>query len=123
MKKKIIGLLTLIMLFTPTSYAYGKDINERVMQGFILGVLSNYMFEAVDKYYGEPRMFDLYDAKIIEMKPLKDGERFSSEIKVQIQTYVGPHNPPYGIDTITFIQDFGDIKVTKFEHKDFKTNK
>jgi len=67
-------------------------------------------------------MFDLYDAKIIEMKPLKDGERFSSEIKVQIQTYVGAHNPPRGIDTITFIQDFGDIKVTKFEHKDFKPN-
>ncbi|WP_083599875.1 DUF3888 domain-containing protein [Clostridium amylolyticum] len=35
---------------------------------------------------------------------------------------MGPHNPPYGIDTITFIQDFGDIKVTKFEHKDFQYN-
>lgn len=122
MKKKIIGLLTLIMLFTPTSYAYGKDINERAMQDFILAVLGKYMYQAVYEYYGEPRMFDLYDAKIIEMKPLKDGERFSSEIKVQIQTYVGAHNPPRGIDTITFIQDFGDIKVTEFEHKDFKPN-
>jgi hypothetical protein len=121
MKKIVFILLCIIMIFSPFLVTYAEEINEQSMEDFILVFLAEPMYKAVDEYYGESRMFDLYDAKIIEINPLKEGERFSSKIKVQVFTYVGAHNPPHGIETITMTNDFGDIKVTKFEHEDFNS--
>jgi hypothetical protein len=120
--KRTLMLTISILLLIPSLFVYAKNINENSMKDFVLVFLDESMHQAVNKYYGEPRMYDLYNAKILEMKPLKKGERFSSEIKVQVLTYKGPHNPPYGIETITLISDFTNIKVVKYEHMNPLTN-
>lgn len=81
MKMKILLLLLIIMIFTPTFFIHEQDVNEKSMQDFIFIFLDKTMHQAVYEYYGKPRMYYLYDAKIVEMKQLKE-ECFSSEIKV-----------------------------------------
>lgn len=67
--------------------------------------------EAVNKYYGELRGYDLQG--ITDLKALV----FEHEIKIQISTFVGPHNPPYGLDTLTIrFKELGDGEVVDFQH-------
>lgn len=118
MKKRFIVLLSVIIIFTSSLVAYAQDTKEKMIQDFLLLFLDQSMHQAVFKYYGKPKMFDLYDAKIVDIKRLKEKGQFSFEVKVQVETYVGPHNPPYGLETITMVNDWTDIFVTKFEHQD-----
>ncbi len=70
--------------------------------------------EAVDNYYKEPRGFDL--TKIEDVKVVAP---YEYEARIQISTYVGAHNPPYGIDVVTIrFKHLSDGKVVNYEHKD-----
>ncbi|MGY0372901.1 DUF3888 domain-containing protein [Clostridium sp. JNZ J1-5] len=73
-----------------------------------------YISSAVDKYYGYPKQFDLYDAKIISIK--KTPEKFEYEIIVQVETFTGAHNPPRGIETITILTSPIGTKTINFNH-------
>jgi len=70
--------------------------------------------EFVDNYYKELRGFDL--EHIIDIKAIGP---YKYEMKIEISTYVGPHNPPYGSDEVTIHFDrLCDGKVADFKHKD-----
>ncbi|MEA4825170.1 MAG: leucine-rich repeat domain-containing protein, partial [Clostridium sp.] len=84
---------------------------DKLNQQFILSMLSPYIVKAVEKYYGEFRQY--MNGGILGIESTKDG----FEIKVVIETFVGPHNPPYGLDTITFIKSNSEIKVVDFSHQ------
>lgn len=72
-----------------------------------------YLQEAVNEYYGEFRQYN--NATILSIEPTIYGDI----LKIQVQTFVGPHNPPYGLDTITLYQDSsGVVEVQDFTHKD-----
>lgn len=48
----------------------------------------------------------------------RDETNFNLNGTVQVQTFEGAHNPPYGEETITFqIQD-NQIKVADYKHRD-----
>lgn len=87
-----------------------KD-KSQYLENILLSVLYPYIQEPVTKHYGEVRQFD---ASIISIKPIG----LAHEIQVQASTFVGPHNPPYGLDTITLLLDGSNIKVIDFKHKD-----
>ncbi|WP_461206871.1 DUF3888 domain-containing protein [Clostridium sp. DL1XJH146] len=88
MRKKFLILLAFAMIFIFTGYTYENNISKKSQEDFILSFVSQPMLLAISDYYGKPRMFDLYDAKILEMKPLEEGKRFTSQIKVQVKTYI-----------------------------------
>lgn len=68
--------------------------------------------DAVDKYYGNPRGFD-----IEKLKDLKVIAPYEYEMKIQISTYIGAHNPPYGTDVATIhFHHLHDGKIANFEH-------
>jgi hypothetical protein len=70
--------------------------------------------EAVDNYYKELRGSDLI--KITDVKVVAP---YEYEMKIQISTHVGAHNPPYGLDVVTIhFHQLRDGKVVNFEHKD-----
>lgn len=75
--------------------------------------LNPYLQEAVNEYYGEYRQYT--NTKILSIEPAI----YADILKVQVQTFVGPHKPPYGLDTITLYQDSsGMVEVQDFIHKD-----
>ncbi len=39
-------------------------------------------------------------------------------VTVQVQTYEGAHNPPYGEETITFRIKGSDIELVDYKHRD-----
>ncbi len=70
--------------------------------------------EAVDNYYKELRGFNL-----VGITDVKVVAPYEYEIKIQISTYVGAHNPPYGLDDVTIhFSKLCDGEVVNFEHKD-----
>lgn len=94
---------------------YSKEPNQQELyRGSLLSFLYPYISSAVDKYYGYPKQFDLYDAKIISIK--KTPEKFEYEIIVQVETFTGAHNPPRGIETITILTSPIGTKTINFNH-------
>ena len=73
----------------------------------------------VENYYKEPKLWYRGFENILEIK--KDEVNSIFYVTVQIQTFEGAHNPPYGEDTITFriIKGKGnDVKTIHYKHRD-----
>lgn len=88
--------------------------NCKFLEEQFTGMLFPYIQEAIKSYYGENRAF--MDAKLLELKKSGQGQ-YTFTAKVQVTTFVGAHNPPYGIETITIIKDLGKIYVSNFVHE------
>jgi hypothetical protein len=87
---------------------------ESFLERQIMGIYAPQIEEAVYNYYKELRGFDL-----IEITDVKAVAPYDYEMKIQISTYVGAHNPPYGLDVVTIhFSKLCDGKVVYFEHKD-----
>ncbi|MCW6089668.1 DUF3888 domain-containing protein [Clostridium sporogenes] len=80
-------------------------------------VFSPYIAKSIENYYGEPRQFDLWDAKIINIKQL-GSESFNFEIIISVTTFKGAHNPPYGLETVTIKLDDSGTHIINFNHQD-----
>ena len=78
-------------------------------------LLSPYIYKAIKNYYGEIRQYT--DAKIINIKRLEPGS-FNFETTVSVLTFTGPHNPPYGLETITIRFGSECVDIIDFKHKD-----
>ena len=109
--RKLPNLLLTSIDFTGNplpEYVFKDKLNQQL----ILSMLYPYIDEAVKNYYGEFRQY--MDAGILNISQTK--EEFI--LKIRIETFVGPHNPPYGIDTLTINKNNGEIKVEEFKHED-----
>jgi hypothetical protein len=51
-------------------------------------------------YYGYPKQYGLYDAKILSI--IRHEGQFGFITKVQVTTFEHAHDPPYGKETMTF---------------------
>lgn len=80
----------------------------------LFNILRPYILETTEEIYGAKRQYE--NKKVLYIKPVG----LSHEIKVEISTFMGPHNPPYGKDTITFLLEGSNIRVEEFIHKDIK---
>ena len=121
MKKLIVFMLLMICLIPINVYSKNiyanidKDtIQQELYKGSLLSFLYPYISNSVNKYYGYPKQFDLYDAKIISIK--KTAEQFEYEIIVQVETFTGAHNPPRGIETVTVLTSPTGTKIINFSH-------
>lgn len=80
-------------------------------------LLDEHIYNAIRNYFGEPTQYALYDAKVNGIT--RPGTDFTFEITVSVPTFHGPHNPPYGLETMTFrVKPGGNITLIKYEHKD-----
>ncbi|HDR7669206.1 Uncharacterized protein BCZB5J_04170 [Bacillus cereus] len=98
-----------------------KKINRiPVPKQFLKEVLINLLLEPISKevenYYKEPKLWYRGFEKILEIKTDKTNSIFY--VTVQIQTFEGAHNPPYGEDTITFRIKGNDVKTIHYKHRD-----
>lgn len=122
MKKKIgfaVISLCLFMFSLPT--AVGAEPDE-TREELIVDAFKTTLIRAIDDaivgYYGKrEKSFGIYDMQVKDIKRAMQGG-FVFLVKVQVETFEGPHNPPYGRETITLEVGPGGVSVVKFEHKD-----
>ncbi|MEY8346872.1 DUF3888 domain-containing protein [Bacillus cereus] len=89
-----------------------KEFLKEVMINLLLDPIS----KEVDKYYKEPKLWDRGFEKVMEIK--KDEENGVFYVTVQVQTFEGAHNPPYGEDTMTFRIRGNDVEAIRYKHRD-----
>ncbi|WP_238884399.1 DUF3888 domain-containing protein [Clostridium sp. YIM B02551] len=99
--------------------SYGVKSDSSLSDDALRSILYPYITDSLSKYYGgNGRQFDLSKAKLSITKP--NPELFTFIITVQVITFIGPHNPPYGIETITVETSPYGTEVIKFQHEDEK---
>jgi hypothetical protein len=64
------------------------------------------------------RSYGLYDTSILDIERI-DEDGYSFRVKASYHTYTGAHNPPRGIDTLTFEVTPSGTKVIDYEHREF----
>ena len=121
-------LIPLFMFIqVPFSKAKSEVLNNSssVNQGSYLSddtirsLIYPYITDSINKYYGgNGPQFELSKAKLSINQP--DPEIFSFIVTAQVITFVGPHNPPYGIETVTIETSPTGTKVINFKHEDEK---
>lgn len=76
-------------------------VSDKNLQDTLLTLLTPSIDQAVRNVYGEPKQYDLFNAKIVKIeRPQAGGFHFI--VTVTIQTFEGAHSPPYGKDRFTF---------------------
>lgn len=88
-----------------------KELLKETLIERLVGPIS----KALDTYY-EPKLWVRGSEKILKIE--KDKQHFSFYVTVQVQTFEGAHNPPYGEETITFKIRGSQIKVINYKHRD-----
>ncbi|PGZ08406.1 hypothetical protein COE30_12975 [Bacillus cereus] len=86
--------------------------SEVILEQAFLRAIGIEILQATKTYYGESILFD--SKRIIDI--VRDEFNDKYKITVQIVTFEGAHNPPYGFDTITL--EIPGFKVIKYEHVD-----
>lgn len=126
MKKPLIILSLFIYLISYSQHIYAtvnfidkKNENTEMVKDILYTVLSTHISQAIDQYYeGETRRnFGLYDIEILDIKRPHEGG-FEFIVTLQVPTYVGAHNPPYGLEIITFNIKPGRVELINYQHID-----
>jgi hypothetical protein len=132
-KKAAAVLLSLTLFITTLILLYGKSENpqesitaisnivesrEMLLEDFSLFFLYPYIQDALIDYYGGPKQY--WQDKIIDIRRVEINYRNFIEVTVQVETFEGAHNPPYGKDTITFrTKEYSTaLKMIGFKHED-----
>ena len=113
----LISLLSTFLL-SPTISANPSE-QEPLCKETLLTVLSPTISNAVNGYYGSPQQYGLYDAEVIKIERVRDGE-FLFNVTVRVKTFTGPHNPPFGIETMIIAVDPAHPLVIDYKHQDVK---
>lgn len=119
--KKVIAAMAVAILalgyFTlHMAFARGTDgKSSEAMEQAILALLTDETFEAVQDYYGEPKQY--MDPTLLSLKKISEYPD-CFEAVIQVESFYGPHNPPYGIETITFHIQYDKVTLVNFQHQD-----
>lgn len=117
LKKSVLFLFVIIMslLVSPlTSFAINnKCTNNELNKGYLtedilIKLLANPISKTINKRY-YPQTEHILGIK-------RDIENNIMQLTVQVESFEGAHNPPYGLETITF--DIPSTRVIKYVHKD-----
>ena len=88
-----------------------QDAAEQV----ILRLLHQPVREAVNDYYDEPGKY--WREEVLNVQKVPQSPYYEAVIRVE--TFYGPHNPPYGLETMTFyVGPFDAVQLVKFDYQD-----
>ena len=86
--------------------------SEVILEKAFLRAIGSEILSATKTYYGESRLFQ--SEKIIDI--VQDEYNDTYDVTIQIVTFKGAHDQPFGFDTITL--RLPEFKVIKYQHKD-----
>jgi len=101
-------------------YQPPEQSREELYQDIFISLLLPYIQNEVDKYYSkyltQTPMVAPYTVYVLNAERPNGYRTFSFRLKLQVDSYIGPHNS-VGLDYITVtIEGLGDVKIDKFEH-------
>ncbi|MFX3649793.1 MAG: DUF3888 domain-containing protein [Paenibacillus sp.] len=119
----ILGAITLIInsayLNTDVTYAVPESVQEENYKPLALTMLNPYISREIISYYQDKHMpipsYGLYDIHVLDLKRLTLGG-YKFRIALEIRTFYGPHNPPYGKEIITFEIDTTNVTMVNYVH-------
>lgn len=88
---------------------------EQVLQAYIGLITSNYTTKPLTDHYGMNIPYQLEDVKVIDAKMIYGINKVDFIFKVQVQPFVGAHDP-IGTDEFTFRISDSQIKLVKYQH-------
>ena len=112
-----IGIIMLgfIMVTKATAVDSKKEVSVDAAEQVILDLLYQPTAAAVAEYYEEPTQF--WHPEILSIRKVSDSR--SHEVVIQVETFQGPHNPPYGLETITYyVSPTGQPLLVRYDHRD-----
>jgi hypothetical protein len=120
-KTKLFQILfsTIFFLSISSGVTYSETsthkTNNPINDDAIISLLLDEINEAIQNYYKDPNK-SFWKAKIIDLKRIGDGI-YEFEVSIELETFEGAHNPPYGKDTLVFTRKIEGIKLIKYLHK------
>lgn len=115
----LVFLIGVIILFVQPHLfkASQNDVDIKLLNDTLLTTLSPYITEGIVNYYGYPKQYGLYDAKVLSIKRNSEEGEFSFTAKVLVNTFEHALDPPYGKETMTFNISPMGIKRINYYHE------
>ncbi|MGE7941759.1 DUF3888 domain-containing protein [Lysinibacillus xylanilyticus] len=116
-KLTFILMATVTMLIIPSNlYAQSEQVDYKLLYDTLITVLNPTIEKEIINYYGYPKQYGLYDAKILSISREHENQ-FSFITEVQVTTFEHAHDPPYGKETMTFEVSPNGVKTISFKHE------
>ena len=111
------GLMAAAAILLSTGAAAGSksELSQDAVEQVVLRLLHQPVKEAVNDYYNGPRQY--WEQKVLSVQKVLQSPYY--EIVIRVETFYGPHNPPYGLETMTFYIGPPDaVQLVNFDHQD-----
>ncbi|ENQ3077092.1 DUF3888 domain-containing protein [Bacillus sp. WLY-B-L8] len=96
-------------------------VPKELLKEVLIERLVENISDAVKDYYGEGRLWYRGSEKILSIE--KDKANFEFYVIVQVITFKGAHNPPYGEETMRFrVKGGGEVQLMNYKHHDISDN-
>lgn len=105
---------TAILLSTGFATAELPQKQPSAEEQVILRLLSRPISAAVKEYYGGPRQY--WRQEVLKVQKVPESPYY--EVVIRVGTFYGAHNPPYGLETMTFnIGPLDRVQLVSFNHQ------
>lgn len=112
-------MLNSVFLSTDVTYADPEFVQEDDYKAIALTMLNPYIYREITNYYQANHMpvpnYGLYDIHVLELKRRTQGG-YNFRTVLEVRTFYGPHNPPYGKEIITFEIDTTNVTMVNYVH-------
>jgi len=112
-----IGVMAVAAVLLSTGAATQELSQERsdAEDQVILRLLYQPTATAVEDFYGEHRQY--WRQEILNVQKVPESPYY--EVVIRVETFHGAHNPPYGLETMTFyIGPLDKVQLISFDHQD-----
>ena len=104
-----------ILLSTGAAAESKKELPQDAVEQVILRLLHQPVKEAVNDYYNEPRQY--WEQEVLSVQKVPQSPYY--EVVIRVETFYGPHNPPYGLETMIFyVGPLDEVRLVSFDHQD-----
>ena len=110
------GIMTAATVMLSTGAAKEESLQKQsdAAEQVILRLLYHPTAAAVEEYYGERRQYWRQEVTVVQKIP----ESPYYKVIIQVETFHGAHNPPYGLETMTFyIGPLDNVQLVTFDHQ------
>ena len=104
-----------ILLSTGAAAQSKSELPQDAMEPVLLRLLHQPVKEAVNDYYNEPRQY--WEQEVLSVQKVPQSPYY--EVVIRVETFYGAHNPPYGLETMTFyVGPLDAVRLVNFDHQD-----
>ncbi|MEK3708283.1 DUF3888 domain-containing protein [Paenibacillus sp. FSL R7-0198] len=112
-------MINSVSLYTDVTYADPESVQQENYKPLALTMLNSYIAREITNYYQANHKpvpsYGLYDIHVLELKRRTQGG-YNFRTVLEVRTFYGPHNPPYGKEIITFEIDPTNVTMVNYVH-------